>query len=108
MDDSKENLDEDGMPPVPPADAGFAVGPDSDESEAASTVDSAVSRLVDLLYFSQVRGLRFALVLEALCSHPSEKNLNPDLTLLKRDLMRWGVHAHFVSGGGPFAAGTPI
>ena len=45
------------MPPVPPPDAGYPIGPDSEESDA-NAVDSAVSRLMDLLYFSYVRRRR--------------------------------------------------
>lgn len=53
IEDGKENLDEDGQPPEPlSADPEQSPEPESDGLGADG--DSAVSRLVDLLYFSQV------------------------------------------------------
>ena len=57
MEDGKENLDEDGQPRGMPPSADSAASPElaGDASGDATSVDSVVSRLVDLLYFSQVR-----------------------------------------------------
>jgi len=55
MEDGKENLDEDGQPRGMPPSSEPAESPEAVSDEPGGSVDSAVSRLVDLLYFSQVR-----------------------------------------------------
>ena len=56
MEDGKENLDDDGQPrgTLPPSEPAVSPEAASNEPGAAGSVDAAVSRLVDLLYFSQV------------------------------------------------------
>jgi len=58
MEDGKENLDEDGQPRGMPPSAEAAASPEAASDEPGGSVDSAISRLVDLLYFSQVRVTR--------------------------------------------------